>query len=1333
MRRALKILGWLVAALVVVPAVLVALLLAALNTTPGQQKVAGLLNHLLAGQLQVQGLSGRFPDQLRLAHVALLDRKGVWATAEKVSLDWSPLALLHKVAEVDLLHADKLRVERLRESEGGSSNLPVRVRVKRIAADRAELSEAVPGGPAALSLTGNLSLDSFTEGALTLDARRLDAAGTYHVQGSLDETPAPGRVTLALDLDEPAGGIVSRAAGLPDLGALAVHARLDGPRTAAALDATVVAGKLRAAAKGTLDLADSAADLTLQASAPAMAPRPDLRWQAVALEAQVHGPFTKPQGQGTLQVDALEAASGAVAQLRAAVKGDLGGVHLKATADGVRVPGPNPALLADTPVQLTADVKLDDPTRPTSFRVEHALFSIRGRATTAGTLAGEADATLPDLAPFAQAAGVAAAGRAMLHVKARQDHATQLDADGTISLTQAPGPTVALLGPNARIGVSAQVSGGNTTLTRLQLNGAKLALDAHGTLVGSSLDGEAHATVNDLAAAVPTLVGRMTLDATAKGKLDDLAATLDAQGNVGTSGFAPAPLRVQAQADHLPGVPTGSIKAQGTLDGAPLTLDATARRAADGSLAADIQRAAWRSLAAEGALTLAPGATVPQGKVSLRIGSLADFRALTGADLAGSVDAQVNLDAAAGRVQAKLSGIAIPGAQVGAATVQASVADPLGHPRVQAQIVADRVNAGGVSGNARVEADGPADALALRVSAAVQVKDTPAQVQGAALLDVPGKRLQLSALTASARGQELRLAAPARISFGDGVAVDRLRLAVAGAQGTATAEIAGKLSPALDATLQARLPGSVAGLYDPAYAADGSISLDATVRGTLARPTGSARLDISRLRLKQGPGQALPPLDAQVTAQLAGESARVQGQVRAGTAHLTLDGTAPLAAGGPLSVRAAGNLDLALLNPLISPAGRQARGRVTLDARATGTLSAPRLAGQVTLAGGEVDDFTQGIRLTEIAGTAQLQGDEVVIPHMTGRAGPGTVVLSGRVGALRPGLPVDLKLRMRDARALAGALLTAQLSADVTVQGSVTQGLAVSGTIDVLRADIRVPERLPTSVQTLNVIRPGQKQAPPSVPTLVVRLDLTVRAPRAIFVRGRGLDAEMAGRLHLAGTTAKPQVSGGFDLRRGTFSLAGTSLTFTKGRVGFEGTGLSDKLDPSLDFEATSNSAQVTATLMITGTASAPKITLTSVPQLPQDEVLSYLLFRTSVKDLGPFQYAEIAAALAEVSGVGSGLSDPLNSVRKGLGLDRLTVGSTTNTAPVGAASNATPTVEAGRYVANGVYVGATQTTTGQGTGAQVQIDLTRRLRLNTTVGSGQIGNQVGLSYQFEW
>ena len=80
----------------------------------------------------------------------------------------------------------------------------------------------------------------------------------------------------------------------------------------------------------------------------------------------------------------------------------------------------------------------------------------------------------------------------------------------------------------------------------------------------------------------------------------------------------------------------------------------------------------------------------------------------------------------------------------------------------------------------------------------------------------------------------------------------------------------------------------------------------------------------------------------------------------------------------------------------------------------------------------------------------------------------------------------------------------------------------------------------------------------------------------------------------------------------------------------------------------------------MTGYADAPKIALSSVPDLPQDEVLAHLLFGESMKQLSPIQIAEIGAALAELSGVTGG-GNPLNGIRKGLGLDRLSVGGGTN------------------------------------------------------------------------
>jgi translocation and assembly module TamB len=124
------------------------------------------------------------------------------------------------------------------------------------------------------------------------------------------------------------------------------------------------------------------------------------------------------------------------------------------------------------------------------------------------------------------------------------------------------------------------------------------------------------------------------------------------------------------------------------------------------------------------------------------------------------------------------------------------------------------------------------------------------------------------------------------------------------------------------------------------------------------------------------------------------------------------------------------------------------------------------------------------------------------------------------------------------------------------------------------------------------------------------------------------------------------------------------------------------------------------------------------------------LLFRRSASSLSPIELAQIAAALASLSGATSG--DPLANLGKSLGLDRLSVG--TNNA--GAA-----TVQAGRYLAPGVYLGAKQSATG-GTQAALQFDITKGLKLETTTGMGgsnpqgasdSSGSSVGLTYQFEY
>ena len=84
--------------------------------------------------------------------------------------------------------------------------------------------------------------------------------------------------------------------------------------------------------------------------------------------------------------------------------------------------------------------------------------------------------------------------------------------------------------------------------------------------------------------------------------------------------------------------------------------------------------------------------------------------------------------------------------------------------------------------------------------------------------------------------------------------------------------------------------------------------------------------------------------------------------------------------------------------------------------------------------------------------------------------------------------------------------------------------------------------------------------------------------------------------------------------------------------------------------------------------------------------------------------------------------------MRNALGLDELSLGGS-GTGP--------PSVQAGRYVTPGIYVGASQATNGQGTQASVQINLFKGLKLNTSTGTSSTGagdaSSIGLTYQFNY
>ncbi|HXT79296.1 MAG TPA: translocation/assembly module TamB domain-containing protein [Acetobacteraceae bacterium] len=1330
MRRAAKWLAWILGILIALPVLLVTLVMISANTDAGRRLIEQETASLTGGMVRIAGLAGRFPDALRVARIDIADAAGVYLTVEDVALDWSPTRLIRRNVLIDRLTARHINFARMPLPGGtssGSYSLPVQVDLKMLRVDRMDIGQPVAGQAVALAIDGSAQVRTLTTGSARIEAHRLDGQGTYALDAEID----PAHMHATIKADEPPHGLIAGLATLPDLGALAIDATIDGPRTALATKVSVNAGPLRAAANGTVDLVHQAGDLSLSAHAPAMTPRPDIAWQSVAVDAKVHGNFTRPEAAGTVRIAALSAAGASIDSLNADLDGNAGEVRLHATADGIRVPGPQPALLSGAPLVIDATARLDAPDRPVTFSIHHKLLTADGSARTEGTLSLQLAVTLPDLAPLAAAGGADVQGRADLHLNAAaKADETTLAVTGTVGVTGGMAPLPALIGDAGRIDVAASLRGQDVTLSRLVVGGKAFDASAHGGLTNGVADLDWVMHLADLAAVQPSLAGTLEANGHVAGKTDDLAVAADLRGAIEARGYHTGQVTAHVDAQGLPNAPVAKVTAEGTLLDSPLALAVQAEER-DGAIHLTIDKADWKTAHAEGSVSLAQGATIPTGKLQVGMTRLADLEPLVGKPIAGSASATLDSDAQAARLTATARGVTVPGlASIPRADLNATINDPAGHPAVDGTLAIDGASVGGTGLSGRLTAKGPADALAVTLSASSpDAAGAPAKIDAAGTLDAMGRTLGLARMQATWKQEALRLLAPVKIGFANGVSIDRLRLGLRSAE----LDLSGRADKTLDLTARLQnLPVDIAAVVAPSLAADGTVSAEARLTGTPSQPEGTVRINASGVRLRSGPGRSLPAASLAATANLARTSMRVDTKLTAGRSHLTLTGTAPLTPSGALDLRAGGLLDLAVLDPVLTAEGRRVRGQVTLDAGITGTTARPRINGSARLANGEAQDFGMGAHVTDLSALVEADGDTIRLSRLTGRAGPGTIGASGTVG-LAGDMPVSLTLTANNARPLASDLLTALIDANLTLQGALKGDLTAGGTLHVRRADIRVPEHMPASVAVLKVRDAGAPPPPPApaAPPMVIALNLILDAPSQVFIRGRGLDVELGGRVHIRGTTAKPEPDGGLNLRRGTLSVVGSTLTFTEGSINFTGAGITD---PSIHLVATSTTATIVATLTVSGSARDPKITLSSVPDLPQDEILAQLLFNTSTSKLSPFQIAEIGAALASLSGAGPGGGGPLDNLRSKLGLDRLSVGSGTNGAPA---------LEAGRYLAPGVYLGAKQSASGGGTQATVQIDLAKGLKLETTAGSGASSAtgssgsadaaSVGVTYQFEY
>jgi translocation and assembly module TamB len=1313
MRRSIKISAWVLGGLALLVLSLGGALLMLGNSETGRAAIEKLTYRWTDGRVRVLGLTGSNLSHLRIEKLELRDDLGTWLTAERIVLDWSPFASVLARLQVDNLQVATVDMQRLPQSSTAASaerSIP-QIDVGRGSIDRLLLGAQLAGAPAALAARGSAHLRSLHDMAIEATAHRIDGDGDYELHLRFD----PQRMDAALKLHEPASGPLENILSLPGLGALTATMTLSGPRTAEQIEVSVQAGALSGRAQGSLNLRELSADVTVAFDAPAMSPRPDLAWERAALHGSWHGSAKSPTATSHLEVSRLRMPGGTqIATLSADIDADLGKAALHALVGGLQIPGPQPRLLEDDPIKIDASMRLDDPARRLDFAAAHKLFSLRGQAVTAAKPSATAELRLLNLEALAALAGLSVRGSAVLNAQLDGfPAAPHVKLDGDAALVPGAQFWAAAVGDRAKLQLSATLKDQALAVDSLKFSAHALAATANGTIGRRSVNGRWGIEVSDLGTLAPILAGALKASGSIDGPVTALTAAAHLGATVSVRGSPSEAFTAEAHLSGWPSNPGGTLAAQGVFNESALQIQVAFEGGPAGSLRANIHHASWKSAQLDGDITLAGNQPV-RGKLDVAVANLADLQSLLGLELAGSAHASILLrpDDARTRVAVKLD--------------------------------AQDVVLATLAGSAHASGDGFSDSFGFNVSAHIpDLRGAEATLAAKGKLNLDASEISISSAQLNYRGQNLLLLSPARIDIASGVSVDVLKL---GAQ-QAELVVQGQIAPRL--ALRAALHGvdpSLVNAFVPDFLASGLIEAHADLQGSVSSPAGEIELNATGMRRADDAALGLPLANLRVTARLRGHSAEIDARLDAGSAsQLHAVGEAPIDLDGAVDMKISGKLDIGMINPFLEARGLHATGQLTIDAAVAGSVAAPQIGGTVNLTRGSWRDYVRGISLSDIE--AQMAGSEgtLQIKSFAAAAAPGQLSMSGTVGILQPGLPVELKITAQHAQPIVSKLVTANLDADLRVSGTLRQRVELAGKVHLNRTLIGIPGALPPNVAVLDVRRRGKTAVRVPLRPLIINLNVDVQAPQEILVQGRGLDAEMGGELHIGGTVDVPLVSGGFDLQRGSFSLGSSRLNFTQGRVGFNGLGLTNKIDPTLDFTAQAAVADNTTAIMrITGVADAPIFEFSSIPAMPQDEIMGYLLFGVPVAQLSPIQMAQIGYALASLSGVGGdGSLNPLVKLQKSLGLDRLTIGAGSTTTTATGTDSSGASIEAGRYVSKHVYIEAKQTTAGTSQVGAV-VDLTKRLKLQTRLGNGTAsiqgttpendpGSSIGLLYQFEY
>ncbi|MET3133543.1 translocation and assembly module TamB [Oxalobacteraceae bacterium GrIS 1.11] len=516
------------------------------------------------------------------------------------------------------------------------------------------------------------------------------------------------------------------------------------------------------------------------------------------------------------------------------------------------------------------------------------------------------------------------------------------------------------------------------------------------------------------------------------------------------------------------------------------------------------------------------------------------------------------------------------------------------------------------------------------------------------------------------------------------------------------------------------LQAATAGAPDPALAGmvhifreKGDISVGTEQALALGLRQLDARVDVAnnQLRLQVGIDGARSG-----QARLDASAHMPHGRISADSA-LTLSGSANMAS-------------LAWLAPLSGQTGLELGGALKLALTGGGTIGAPALNGDISGEKLLLNWADQGLKLRNGQLQAKLAGDQLQLQRLSFDGGEGKVTAEGWVRFANAEASMELKLVADKLLALARPDRTLVLSGQSTLIRD-QKRFSLEGKFKAERALIELAgQDSPTQSDDVVVLGKGLGAKP--APTLPLNIDLEADLGDAFYLKGKGLDAQLAGSVHIRVLDRRaPRVTGSIRVQNGTYAAYGQKLQIERGLLNF--TGAYD--NPGLNILAVRKGPEglaltetnVEAGVEVRGTALAPTAKLVSTPTVSDSEKLAWLVLGHGTEGSAGSELGLLSTAAGALFG-GSGGASLQSRLANTLGLDDVGVGQASGTGSTPAKGLENTVVTVGKRISQRAYLSFEQ---GTGTASSL-VKLRYKLNPRITL-QFQTGTNNALDVLYTW